>query len=181
LGSINHQNQYKKESTVMKKLQLLAIATVALLAAPVASFASHWTSVCSAGAIDESSFGRFAFINSSLTFAGGATGNLSARYNVTNTSVPGDNTPPYTTLELGSLDTSTYGSIRATLYEVNPCTGALIRICSVVSTTSSFAHCNTCTFPNTTFNFSTHVYYVIVDLLRTSSYATIQANSLRIY
>lgn len=165
----------------MKKLQLLAIATVALLAAPVASFASHWTSVCSAGAIDESSFGRFAFTNSSLTFAGAATGTLSARYNVTNTSVPGDNTPPYTTLELGSLDLSTFGSIRATLYEVNPCTGRIFVICSVVSSTQSTADCNTCTFPNTTFNFSTNLYYVMVDLVRTSPNAIIQANTLRIY
>jgi hypothetical protein len=165
----------------MKKLQLLAIATVALLAAPVASFASHWTSVCSAGAIDESSFGRFAFNNSSLTFAAGATGTISARYNVTNTSVPGDNTPPYTTLELGSLDTVAWGSVTATLYEVNACTGAITTICTVVSTTQSFADCNTCTFPNTTFNFSANLYFVIVNLVRNSPYATMQANTLRIF
>jgi hypothetical protein len=163
----------------MKKLQLLAIATVALLAAPVASFANHWTSVCSAGAIDESGFGRFVFSNSSLTFATGATGPVSARYNVTNTST--SNIPPYTTLELGSLDTSTFGSVHATLYEVTPCTGAITAICTVTSTTQATADCNTCTFPNTTFNFSTNLYYVLVTLLRTSSNATIRANTLRIY
>lgn len=165
----------------MKKLQLLAIATVALLAVPAASFASHWTSVCSAGAIDESAFGRYQFLNSSLTFASGATGSVSARYNVTNTSVPGDNTPPYTTLQLGSLDTSLNGSVTATLYEVTPCTGAIAAICTVRSTTQPTADCNTCTFPNTTFNFSTNLYYVIVTLSRTSSSATTQANTLRIF
>jgi hypothetical protein len=164
----------------MKKLQLLAIATVALLAAPVASFAMHWTSICSAGAIDESAFGRYQFFNSSLTFASGATGTISARYNVTNTSVPADNTPPYTTLQLGSLDTST-GTVTATLYEVTPCTGAITAICTVTSTTQATADCNTCTFPNTTFNFSTNLYYVIVNLSRTSSGATTQANTLRIF
>jgi hypothetical protein len=164
----------------MKKLQLLAIATVALLAVPAASFASHWTSVCSAGAIDEADLNLYAFTNSSLTFASGATGSVSARYNVTNTSVPGDNTPPYTTLQLGSLDTST-GTVTATLYEVTPCTGAITSICTVRSTTQSTADCNTCTFPNTTFNFSTNLYYVIVTLSRTSSGATTQANTLRIF
>ena len=164
----------------MKKLQLLAIATVALLAAPAASFASHWTSVCSDGAIDESTVSNFAFSNASLTFASLKTGSVFARYNVTNTSVPGDNTPPYTTLQLGSLDTST-GSVTATLYEVTPCTGAIVAICTVTSTTQSTADCNTCTFPNTTFNFSANLYYVIVTLSRTSSTPTTQANTLRIY
>ena len=165
----------------MKKLQLLAIATVALLAAPVASFASHWTSICSAGAIDEADLNLYAVSNSSLTFRGGAIGTVSARYNVTNTSVPGDNTPPYTTLQLGSLDTSLFGSVAATLYEVNPCNGAITAICTVRSTTQPFADCNTCTFPNTTFNFSTNLYYVIVTLLRTSPNAVVQANTLRIF
>jgi hypothetical protein len=147
----------------MKKIHILSLAILALLAAPIASFASHWTSVCSVGAIDDSSLDLYAVSNSSLTFASGATGSVFARYNVTNTSVPGSNTPPYTTLELGSLDTST-GSVSATLYEVTPCTGAITAICTVRSTTQSTADCNTCTFPNTTFNFSTNLYYVIVTL-----------------
>src|SRR4029077_17658951 len=157
----------------MKKLQLIAIATVALLAAPVASFAHHWTSVCSAGAIDESSFGRFAFSNSSLTFAGGATGTISARYNVANTSA--SNRPTYTTLELGSLDTSTLGWVSATLYEVDRCTGRTVIICSVTSTTQSTADCNTCTFSGFTFDFFNNLYYVLVQLSRTSATATTQA------
>ena len=165
----------------MKKLQLLAIATVALLAVPAASFASHWTSICSAGAIDEADLNLYAFTNSSLTFRGGATGTVSARYNVTNTSVPGDNTPPYTTLQLGSLDTSLFGSVSATLYEVTPCTGAIAAICTVTSTTQGTPDCNTCTFANNTFNFSTNLYYVIVTLSRTSSAAITQANTLRIF
>ena len=164
----------------MKKLQLLAIATVALLAAPAASFASHWTSICSAGAIDEADLALYAFTNSSLTFASGATGTVSARYNVTNTSVPGDNTPPYTTLELGSLDTGV-GSVSATLFEVNRCTGDIVAICTVLSTTLATADCNTCTFPNTTFNFSANLYSVIVTLSRNFSTATTQANTLRIF
>jgi hypothetical protein len=179
LGSINYQNQYKKESIIMKKLQLLAIATVALLAAPAASFASHWTSVCSSGAIDEADLALYAVGNSSLTFASGATGTVSARYNVTNTS-SSENTPAYTTLELGSLDTST-GTVTATLFEVTPCTGAIVSVCTVTSTTQSTADCNTCTFPNTTFNFGTNLYYVIVTLSRTSSAAITQANTLRIF
>src|SRR4029077_11486431 len=111
--------------------------------------------------IDDADLDLYAVSNSSLTFASGATGTVSARYNVTNTSVPGDNTPPYTNLELGSLDTST-GSVTATLYEVTACSGAITAICTVTSTTQSTADCNTCTFPNTTFNFSTNLYYVIV-------------------
>ena len=85
-----------------------------------------------------------------------------------------------TTLELGSLDTGS-GSVSATLYEVSRCTGDIVTICTVTSTTQSTADCNTCTFPNTTFNFSTNLYYVIVTLLRTSPNAIIQANTLRIF
>ena len=69
----------------MKKLQLLAIATVALLAAPVASFGSHWTSVCSTGAIDESDVSQYQFALAALMFASGQTGTIQAKYNVTNT------------------------------------------------------------------------------------------------
>jgi hypothetical protein len=163
----------------MKKLQLIAIATVALLAAPVASFASHWTSVCSVGAIDEADLNLYAFSNSSLTFRTGAIGTIAARYNVTNT-LPIHN-PPYSTLELGSLDTSTLGSVSATLYEVNPCTGAIAIICTAFSTTQSTADCNVCRFPSSTFNFATNLYYVLVQLSRTSTTATTQANTLRIY
>jgi hypothetical protein len=165
----------------MKKLHLLTLTLIALLAAPVASFAMHWTSICSVGAIDEADLALYSVNFSSLTFKSGATGNILARYNVTNTSVPADNTPPYTTLELGSLDTSVFGSVQAILYEINPCTGAIAEICRVTSTTQSTADCNTCTFPNTTFNFSTNLYYVSVTLSRSISSATTQANTLRIF
>jgi hypothetical protein len=163
----------------MKKLQLLAIATVTLLAAPVASFAFHWTSLCSAGAtIDEDDVGLFQFNNGSLFFESGATGTILARYNVTNTT--GDETPPYTTLELGYFDDGA-GSVQASLYEIDPCTGALVTVCSVTSTDSPTATCTTCTFPNTTFDFGTDLYYVRVIVTRTSTAVNPQAHTLRIY
>ena len=162
----------------MKKLHILALATVTLLVTPVATFAYHWTSACSAGAtIDEADLSQYQVDKSSLFFASGETGIILARYNVTNTT--GDDTPPYTTFELGYTDTSTLGSVTAFLYEVDPCTGLRVEICRVVSIDNTT--CNTCTFPNTTFNFATNLYFVTVQLSRTSTAANPMANTLRIY
>jgi hypothetical protein len=94
----------------MKKTCILAVATLAFLAVPVASFAGGgpvgpgaWTSVCSAGAtIDEASRNFYAVDGSSLFHTPPPPGgtnirDIIARYNVTNTEIP--DTP----FQLGTL------------------------------------------------------------------------------
>jgi hypothetical protein len=163
----------------MKKLQLLAIATVALLAAPVASFASHWTAVCSTGAIDDADLDQYAFSLAALTFASGQTGTIQAKYNVTNTSQE-VNIPPWTTLELAYLDTSTSSSVSATLFRVTRCTGAVLSIASVTSTDSATAHCSTDALSEVV-NFGTYNYYIIVTVTRSSTSVSPAAYTLTLF
>lgn len=166
----------------MNKLPLLVLATLSLLAAPVATFAHHWTSTCSSGAtIDESSLSLYAVQGPSLFFASGQTGVVQARYNVTNTVTRNDSTPPYSTFELGYTDTSSLGSVTAVLWEVDPCTGVIEHICEIISVDSPEPTCLTCSFPTNSFNFTTNLYYVIVTLSTSSTTVSPQAHSLRIY
>jgi len=104
----------------MNKLYALGLATLALLAAPVASFAqSGWTSPCSARAtLDETALAIYAVNpfpnNACLTFRTGRTGTIAARYDVTNTAVPSTPVPPWTIFELGYFDPG-IGGVSATL------------------------------------------------------------------
>lgn len=171
----------------MNKLLLLTVTTLALLAAPVASFPqSGWTSPCSAGAtIDEQSLGIYAVNpfpnNACLTFRAGRTGTVTARYDVTNTAVPSTPLPPWTTFELGYFDPG-IGGVTAILYRVFPCTGQVVEICRVVSTDSPNPICKACQFPNTTFNYLTELYFVEVILNRPNAEAPVpQACTLRIF
>ncbi len=149
----------------MKKLHLLALAAVALLAAPVPSFAHHWTSVCSTGAIDDADLNQYAVGTASLSFFSGVTGTITARYNVTNTS-QNVNIPPWTTLQMGYLDNSASSAITATLYQVSRCTGTVTSIASVTSTDSASIHCSSDTFPANTINFGVNNYVIVVVMTR---------------
>jgi hypothetical protein len=165
----------------MKKLQVLTLAAVALLAAPIASFANHWTSVCSTGAIDEAAKDLYSVDGTSLSFASGKTGTIIARYNITNTGQTDTNIVPYTTLELGYTDTGIFGgSVQAIVYEDDPCTGVVTVLCSVLSADNSTGECDTCNFPGP-FNFGTNLYHIAVVVRRSSTLANPTAHSLRLF
>src|SRR5262245_63769230 len=94
----------------MKKLSLLAMTTLALLATAITSFAQGapaWTSPGSAGAtMDETSVTLYAVNppdNTCLTFKGAKTGTIQARYDVVNTAVPSTPFPAWNTFELGYI------------------------------------------------------------------------------
>jgi hypothetical protein len=170
----------------MKKLHAVIMATLALLAAPVASFAQGpngvWTSVGSSGAtIDESDLRIYAVDGPDLFFAPNKGGTINARYNVVNTSNPfGTQMPLWTTLELGYTDASPAGSITAYLWKVTPCTGERVLLCSVTSSNNG-TECNTCQFANNSFNFLTNLYFVGVVMTRNSPDANPILHTLRIY
>lgn len=158
------------------------MATVALLAAPVASFAQngHWTSVGSAGTtIDEADLGRYAVDGGDLFFAPNMTGTIHARYNVVNTDNVNLEMPVWNTLEIGYTDNGA-GSVRAFLWEVDPCTGAKVLLCQVTSLNNGAA-CNTCNFAAGAFNFITNLYYVGVEVTRNNENANPILHTLRIY
>ena len=149
----------------MKKLHLLTLAAVALLAAPVASFGSHWTAVCSTGAIDEADVSQYQFSGAGLFFASGQTGTIQAKYNVTNTTQE-ENIPPWNTLELAYADNSASSSVSASLVRVTRCTGVTLTIATVSSTNLAGVHCSTDALSEDV-NFGSYNYYIIVTITRT--------------
>lgn len=176
----------------MNKLHVLAVATLALLAGPVASFAGGgvvgagaWTSVCSAGAtIDEISLRSYEVDGSSLfhknPMGPQALVDVIARYNVTNTEIPETAFPAWTTMELGFTDPGPMGAVIATLFAVNACTGERHPICGPVSSfDSNIADCVRCPIFEA-INFTLNLYYVEVIITRDDPAVEFKANTLRI-
>ena len=168
----------------MKKLSLPAIATLAFLIVPAMSLAqSGWTSPCSSGAtIDETALKLYAVNpfpgNACLTYKGASTGNITARYDVTNTAVPSTPVPPWSIFEFGYVDTG-LGSATAILYQINPCVPNPVEICRIVSMDNQ--PCGVCQFPAGTINFLTNLYFVEVILTRPAGAPAPQACTLRIF
>lgn len=146
----------------------LAVAALFLAALPLAAQTGTWTAVGSTGVVDESAAGIYAFGTTNLTYlsTSGSTAPIIARYNVTNTWGVSD-TPPWTTLEMGYFDSTPATSVRADLFQVDPCTGNQTLLCSVTSIDSTINTCARCSF-SAGINFATKLYYVQVTLTRTS-------------
>jgi len=177
----------------MKKLSLLGIATLALLANAVTSFAQNclppiaaaWTSPGSAGAtIDPigGALNKYAIsplpLNSCLTFKGTATGTIIARYDVVNTAVPNMAMPPWNTFEMGyTMPAGT--TVTATLFQVSPCTGQVQEICQIVGVAGNPCAC--CFFAAGAFNYLTHLYMVQVKLTRAEGALAPTLCTLRVY
>ena len=170
-------------NSLIKAIKIVGLIAAFVLAAPIVSFAQQggWASACSAGiTIEEVSLSNYRLLGCSLLHRAGTTGIVRGRINITNTSVPSTATPPWTTLELGYLDKGA-GTVTAELFVADPCTGAIASICSVTSQDGPRGACVTCTFPPTTFNFDTEMYYVQVKVARDSVDEDVRANSVRIY
>jgi hypothetical protein len=169
------------------------ILVLALLALPLPILAQVnpvWTAVMTTGAIDEVNYTpvNFSFNggggagSASLGFLGASVNPaIVARYNVTN--LGGTSNPGWTTFELGAIDTSNAAGnqVQARLIQVKPCTGTQQVLCTITSVLSNNGMCTPCTFPATTFDFTTYLYYVEVTVSRTSPGINEQATSLRIY
>jgi hypothetical protein len=165
-----------------KALFVLAVAAVALAGLPLAAQTGTWTAVASTGVVDESATGIYAFGTTNLGYNGaGSLATIVARYNVTNTFGGGvSDTPGWTLLELGYFDNSASSAVTATLFRVNPCTGAQVVVCSVTSFDNPAATCNFCQFGPATFNFANNLYYVEVKIGRSAAAVSPQALTLRI-
>ena len=134
---------------------------------PLTAGAQQWTAVGSTGAIDEGSLGLYATNDAGLFFAAGATGNVTAYYNVVNNS--GSSTAPWTTLEMTSADGSATANVTAVLYRVPRCSGSAIAVCSVLSSESTTSPtCTSCTFSGG-LDFANNAYFVKVILQKTST------------
>jgi hypothetical protein len=151
--------------------RLLVFGSLFLALSQIAFAAHDWTAVASTGAIDNSSLGFFAFAGPTLTYLAGSNSAapVIARYNVTNTYDEGaiPDMPGRTTLELGySAIGLPPGAVSATLFQVDPCTGNQVAICTVNSLPNATNICGTCNFGAGVFNFANHLYYIQVTLTR---------------
>jgi hypothetical protein len=172
------KNPLTKDSTIMKKLLLLATVALATLAVPQKTIAAAppWTTACSAGAtLQRIDLDHYSVFDNYLTLAPGELGPIVARYNVTNTTTV--RRPAWTTFELGYLDTDPSGSVTATLVQFDPCENVLTPICTVTSVDN--LTCQNCTnLPP--FDFANFVYYVEVTVSRSTDTQTVRAESLRL-
>jgi hypothetical protein len=171
----------------MRSARRLLVFGSLFLALSQGAFAIHdWTAVASTGAIDGSSLGFFMFSGPSLTYLTGSTvlTPVIARYNVTNTFDNNANPdmPAWTTFELGYSDTGLpAGSVSATLFQVDPCTGNQVAICTVSSISNVANMCGDCTFNAGTFDFAHHLYYIQVTLTRPAPNLFPTAKTLRLF
>lgn len=166
-----------------RTLLTFAVAFLFLAALPLAAQTGTWTAVGSTGVIDEGSLGIFLFGTTNLTYNGaGSLNPIIARYNVTNTfGGAASDTPPWSFLEMGYLDTNPQVAVQATLFRVNPCTGVQTALCTVTSVDSSASTCRRCQF-TAGVNFATNLYYVQVVLTRqTAGVQPPQLFTLRIF
>lgn len=158
--------------------RLLALALF-LAAMPALAQTHDWTSVGVTGIVDKNSAFKLTFSGPTLRFNSFSSGDLVARYPVTNTYGSGTSkTPPWTTLWATYRDNSASGSVTVRLWEVEECSGVENLICTISSSDSSSIQCSTCTFSSSTFDFANNTYFVEVTLNRTGTTPTEEIHSL---
>jgi hypothetical protein len=161
--------------------RLLALA---LFVAAIPAFAQthDWTSVGSTGIVEPKagSF-KLTWTGPTLKFNSTSTGDIIARYPVTNTYGSGTSkTPPWTTLWATYKDNSPSGSVTARLYQAEKCTGTETLICTITSSNNFSNQCSTCTFSSSTFDFANNTYWVEVTLSRSATGAAEEIHSLAV-
>src|SRR5258706_565040 len=147
---------------------------------PAAAQTYDWSMVGSAGQADPNANG-YVFTGPSFAHSSARTGNLIARYQVTNTyGSSASLTPPWTTLTAAYTDDSASGSLTIRLLKVDKCNNTETQLCSITSSDSADPHCSTCTFSSSNIDFANFTYYVEVKLSRTSTSAHEVLHSLGI-
>lgn len=150
---------------------VLVLAFCALPAAAQNNW--DWSMPASAGVVDAgtASIGVYDFIEASFGVRSDSVATVEARYPVTNTMGSAtDISPAWTTMQIAVTDQwTTGGSVTATLYEVDKCTGTETQLCSITSSeTDQDVHCQTCTFTGG-LDFANNAYYVHASVAKTTS------------
>ena len=159
------------------------LLTIALFvtALPALAQTHDWTSVGVTGRIAPAGAFKMTYTGPTLKFNSISTGDIVARYPVTNTYGSGTSkTPPWTTLWMSYKDNSTSGSVVARLYSLEKCTAAETLICTITSSNSSSNLCNSCSFNSSTFDFANNTYWVEVTLNRSVTSAAEELHSLAV-
>jgi hypothetical protein len=161
-------------------VRLLGFAALAVALSPAAYAAHDWTAVGSTAAIDNPSLGQYGFAGAALTFSPGGAA-ITAHYNVTNTFDEGPNPdqPGWRIFELG-YSNFTGGAITSTLFQVDPCTGNQVVLCTINALPNATNICSTCSFTQV-IDFSLHLYYIEVRMSRTNSTIFPAVKTLRLF
>jgi hypothetical protein len=163
---------------IITRLLTLALFVAAL---PALAQTHDWTSIGGTGRLAKDSAFKMTYTGPTLKFNSFSTGDIVARYAVTNTYGSGTSkTPPWTTLWASYTDNSANGSVTARLYEVEKCTGAETLICTITSSNNASPTCSSCSFSSSTFDFANNSYWVEVTLNRTATSAAEEIHSLAV-
>jgi hypothetical protein len=164
---------------IITRLFALALFAAAM---PALAQTHDWTSVGNGGRVAPGGAFKLTWTGPTLKFNTFSTGDIVARYPVTNTYGSGTSkTPAWTTLWATYRDNSALGSVTVRLYEADKCTAALTLICTITSSdSSSTAQCNSCTFSSSTFDFANNTYFVEVTLNRTATSAAEEIHSVAV-
>jgi hypothetical protein len=151
----------------MRRFALLFVALALVAAGPAAAVNVFWTSVGSAGTVDPASVVPF-YNGAAIQYpaASTATQPIIVRYNVTDTNL--NNDPAWTTLEVGTAGIAATDTVQVTLFSVGMCSETITEVCQVVITGSPICPAE-CQFSSSTFDFSTHAYFIQAVLSRTST------------
>jgi hypothetical protein len=165
---------------IITRLLAIALFTAAL---PALAQTHDWTSIGGVGILDPKA-GSFksTFTGPTLRFNSISTGDIIARYPVTNTYGSGTSkTPPWTTLWATFTDNSALGSVTTRLYQVDKCSANETLICTITSSNgSSSPQCASCNFSSSTFDFANNTYWVEVTMSRSSTTAAEEIHSLAV-
>ena len=165
----------------MKIITRLLALSLLIAAIPLAAQTHDWTTIGGTGIVSKDSAFKVAFTGPTLRFTSISTGDLVARYPITNTYGSGTSkTPPWTTLWATFLDNSANGSVTVRLYQVDKCSGNETLICTINSANNASVQCSTCTFSSSTFDFANNTYWAEVTLNRSATSAGEEIHSLAV-
>lgn len=162
---------------------LLTAVTGVLVLLSLSAAAQTWSATASTCQVDDGYPIVFDVSGGTLSFAGGNSGTIHARCNVTNPVDTGK--PTWIGLRVGYRDPDGVNSstrVYATLYQVDRSTGNLTALTSFDSNsyTDSGATQHTKLFFGIAFDFSKYAYYIDVSLTRSAGFTTPQVWSLRL-
>jgi hypothetical protein len=148
---------------IRRSLFLLFAVLFALPAVPTMAATIPWTAAGTTAIIDETSVPLYALTPPYLNFNANGVGQITAYFNVTDTS--GTSFPGWSTLQLSYFDNAVPSQVTATLYQVDKCDGTQVQLCFIAGFDSPVNTCNACSFTQF-IDFNRYEYYIQATLYR---------------
>lgn len=150
----------------MKNLARVSLLLLCTLALPLSAQTMDWSTVASAGIIDEDSQALYAFNTFALEFKAGQVGTITARYPLMHT---GDPTPPWSSITVGG-----YGpGVTVKLMRASKCIPVIPEtMCTIGASTNNGNWCSSCETAFSALDFVNNAYYWEATLTRSSTGTT---------